>query len=609
MKVIKAIKDSVLLRRTMSIVIISLLAMAILITMLYNRISQEMFKEVKFSELKPKAYAFSQLVAKCMGDNEEARRLRELIGGIDQSMLGADFALLNMQGEIILTNDSENMSYVYGFSQLVEPVLRGEEVTTVGETVLAQVVIVGVGVPVMLDGVQVGGVVLFLPMYEALAALASLERVLLLVLLMVVPLGGVIVSLFMGRVVQPLRQMRDVARNMASGNYTVRADASQKGEVGQLAESLNHLARELSRTIGDLTLERNRLRQSLDGLSEGFICVNSSGEVTHHNPAVSALFNCEYVGGEIEREALLPNSFVWTDFDEAIEENRIVLRDIDVGGRLVRCNISPFAGEHGEVAGAVGLFSDITESERLERTRRDYVANVSHELRTPLTAMRALIEPLREGMIRSEEARMRYYDIILREVMRLSRLIDDLMELSRLQSGKISIDKDIVMLDDLIADLAEKYSAAAEDKGRHFNLLFDPSVCPRVFSNADRVEQVLVILLDNAMKYTPEGGEIFLNARWNESHVVLSVRDTGIGISEGDLPYVFDRFYKVDKSRTGSTGSGLGLSIAREMLKWMGEDIFVTSEKGKGSEFSFTLKRYAEEDGSFREHTAEPRYE
>ncbi len=599
------IKDSVLLRRTLSVVVISLLSMAILITLLYNSISQEMFTEVKFSELKPKAYAFSELVAKCMKEDEEAYRLRQMIGEIDQAMLGADFALLNMKGEIILTSDSENMGYVYGFTQFVEPVLRGEEVTTVGETMFSQVMIVGVGVPVMLDGVQVGGIVLFLPMYEALAALASLERVLLLVMLIVIPLGALVVALFMGRVVQPLRQMRDVARNMASGNYTVRADANQKGEVGQLAESLNHLARELSRTIGDLTLERNRLRQSLDGLSEGFISVNSIGKVTHHNPAVSALFNCEYISQEIEREKLLLYECVWTDFDEAIKENRIVLRDIDVGGRLIRCNISPFAGENGEVAGAVGLFSDITESERLERTRRDYVANVSHELRTPLTAMRALIEPLRDGMIRSEEARVRYYDIILREVMRLSRLIDDLMELSRLQSGKISIDKEIVPLDDLIVDLAEKYSAAAEDKGRHFNLMFDPTTCPRVFSNADRVEQVLVILLDNAMKYTPEGGEIFLNVRWNENHVVLSVRDTGIGISEEDLPYVFDRFYKVDKSRTGSNGSGLGLSIAREMLKWMGEEIFVTSEKGKGSEFSFTLKRYGEEEAFAGDQTLE----
>ena len=205
--------------------------------------------------------------------------------------------------------------------------------------------------------------------------------------------------------------------------------------------------------------------------------------------------------------------------------------------------------------------------------------------------MRAILEPLRDGMVRTEEARQRYYDIMLRETLRLSRLINDLMELSRLQSGKLSVDKEVMPLGELIADLAEKYSATAEDKGQKFNLLFDPMTCPQVVSNPDRVEQVLVILLDNAMKYTPDGGEIFLSGRWNESHVVLSVRDTGIGISESDLPYVFDRFYKADKSRTGSTGSGLGLSIAREMLKWMGEEIFVASEEGRGSEFSFTIRR------------------
>ena len=592
MKRMKPIRGSVLLKRAVMVVLVSLLLTVVSTVGLYNVLSRTMFSSVKFAELKPKAHALAGAAGQMMGGGGQAEAMGKAIEQLTPSLLGAYFAVLDCDGRVVMASASINSEDVKGFSGMVQQVMAGQEVTATGVTAVSNITMVGVGVPVMWDNIQIGGVLMFLPMYEAYAALSSLNLALTIALICVLPIVLILVFVMMERVVRPLREMRDIAMHMASGNYSVRADDSQKGEVGQLARSLNHLARELSRTIGDLTLERNRLRQSLDGLTEGFICVNSFGKVTHHNPAVSGLFHAAYVPGEVEREALGLRESVWTDFDEAVSENRIVIRDTDVDGRLIHSTISPFAGEGGEVAGAVGLFTDITESERLERTRRDYVANVSHELRTPLTAMRALIEPLRDGMIRTEEARLRYYDIILRETMRLSRLIDDLMELSRLQSGKISIDQQVMPLSEMILDLSEKYSAAAEDKNQKFNLLFEANDCPLVFSNPDRVEQVLVILLDNAMKYTPEGGEIFLNARWNETHVVLSVRDTGIGISESDLPYVFDRFYKADKSRTGSSGSGLGLSIAREMLRWMGEEIFVTSEPGKGSEFSFTLKRH-----------------
>lgn len=592
MKRERPIKGGVLLKRVILVVLLAISLIVAFTLLLYNALSRYTFTSVKSMELMPKARALGSLVSRCIGEDEEAMQLRGLISYLDQSLLGAHFVVFDEQGSVLLASDALNGVEIQGFDSIPHQVLNGQEVTATGREPILGVMMIGVGTPVMKNNQVMGGVMLFLPMYEVLAALGNLNLSLMMALICVVPIVAVLVFVLVARVVRPLRQMRDTALSMAAGNYSVRADDSQKGEVGQLGQSLNHLARELRRTIGDLTLERNRLRQSVDGLSEGFISLNSLGKVTHHNPAVSALFNMPYTAGEIDREDLIANSSVWADFDEAISQNRIVIRDTDVGGRLIHSTISPLVDENGDVAGAVGLFSDITESERLERTRRDYVANVSHELRTPLTAMRALIEPLKDGMVRTEEARLRYYDIIFKETLRLSRLIDDLMELSRLQSGKLSVDVSVLNMEELISDLAEKYSAAAEDNGQTFNLMFNPADCPQVVSNADRVEQVLVILLDNAMKYTPEGGHIYLNAQWNKSHVLFSVRDTGIGISESDLPYVFDRFYKADKSRTGSSGSGLGLSIAREMLKWMGEEIFVTSEKGKGSEFSFTLKRY-----------------
>ena len=171
----------------------------------------------------------------------------------------------------------------------------------------------------------------------------------------------------------------------------------------------------------------------------------------------------------------------------------------------------------------------------------------------------------------------------------LSRLINDQLELSRLQSGNLAIQKSVMSLDDVVYDVCDRYTSIAAEHGLELKLGTDFSQCPQVYANADRVEQMLIILVDNAIKYT-EQGSITVRGDWDDERVVLHVKDTGIGIEDSDLPYVFDRFYKVDKAHSGK-GSGLGLSIARELQGQMGEEIWVASEKGEGTEFSFTVHR------------------
>ena len=403
-----------------------------------------------------------------------------------------------------------------------------------------------------------------------------------------------LLTLLIAPVATHIGRLRDVAVAVARGDLDERADERAPGELGELGKALNNLSYQLSRNMYLLIIERNRLKQMLNGLSEGIVAVNAKGRVTHHNPALDRMFAgfAREKNARDERLKIIPDRGIWADFDRVVSDGKVVTRNLELPERVLRVVISPLVDEIGTTAGAVGLFSDITQLERLERTRRDYVANVSHEMRTPLTAMRALIEPLKEGMVTTDEARMRYYDIILREIMRLSRLINDLMELSRLQSGTLAIRTERMKLGELVDDVCERYRSIAEDHDISFHEETDFSKVPAVVANADRVEQLLVILLDNAIKYTPEGGTVSLAATWDEARVTLIVKDTGIGIAQEDLPYVFDRFYKVDKAHSGM-GSGLGLSIAPELLKWMGEDIWVKSEVGKGSQFGFTLRRDA----------------
>lgn len=393
------------------------------------------------------------------------------------------------------------------------------------------------------------------------------------------------------RSVKQIAALRDVAVKVAGGDFDAHADEDAPDELGELGRALNNLSYQLSRNMYMLIVERNRLKHMLNGLSEGIIAIDADGLITHVNPAIERMFEQRKIslGLPDARMKHVPDQSVWADFDAVIKSGEAITRNFNNRDMVIRLTITPIVDEIGAIAGAVGLFSDVTQAERLERTRREYVSNVSHELRTPLTAVRALVEPLKEGMVTKEEDRMRYYDIILREVMRLSRLINDQLELSRLQSGGVAIQKQRMTLDDLIYDVCDRYHSIAEEHGLQLNIESDLDGCPSVYANSDRVEQMLIILLDNAIKYT-EQGSVGVKVTWDDEKVNITVRDTGIGIDENDLPYVFDRFYKVDKAHSGK-GSGLGLSIAKELLKRMDEDVWVESKKGVGSAFTFTVHR------------------
>ncbi|HHX36891.1 MAG TPA: cell wall metabolism sensor histidine kinase WalK [Clostridiaceae bacterium] len=435
-------------------------------------------------------------------------------------------------------------------------------------------------------------------------------------LIMVIP-----IIMVANRFLKPINQTRDVAIAMSNGNFTLRADASQRGEVGELAKAINQLASDLNLTIGALLVEKNRLQQILDGLTEGIVAVDNDLHVTHVNPAIYQLLDInpeedrfEHSDSTLSRnqdrddseqepehgsssvaimdhqplmDHILPER-VRTDFQNVLNEHNHRQRMIRVADRVLLIQIEVLQNSSDETVGAVGLFRDITESEKLEQTRRDYVANISHELRTPLTAMRALIEPLQDGMVKDEGQRQRYYSIILNESVRLSRLIDDMMELSRIQAGQLPLEKMDFRFQDIALSLSEKYNEVCRQAG--ITLIFSDTIenLQTQFSNPDRIEQILIILIDNALKFTKPGGTIEVFARQQETVLEIGVRDTGEGISENDSRHIFERFYKADKSR-GKSGTGLGLSIAREIVRLLGGTIRVKSRLGVGSIFTFTI--------------------
>lgn len=399
--------------------------------------------------------------------------------------------------------------------------------------------------------------------------------------------------IMVNQIIMPIQNINEVAKQFGAGNMNVRADESHKGEIGELGASFNILADRLSQSINDLTIERNRLEDIFNVISEGIIVVdNHCVPIVVNNEARTIFSNAHRSNLFTERLQLIPFDEIWNDFDACLVDCQNKQRIVEGPDYAYSSTIVPKLDPEGGCVGAIGFFRDIYDEQKLEKTRRDYVSNISHELRTPLQTLRGLIEPLADGMVKKEEDKLRYYNIILNETMRLSRLIDDMLELSKLQSRAVAFKSFPFDINTLLEDLETKFRPIMKESGINFRVKFNSGRLPTVMGNPDRVEQILIILLDNAKKYTPQGGSVTIYSDYIESSnkVNISVSDTGQGIHEYDINHIFDRFFKADRAR-GKKGSGLGLSIAKELLNYMGEDITVESVYGEGTTFRFTLTK------------------
>ena len=617
-------RHSASFRRVLVLVYGTVVLFALLITGIYTAVSPQIFARNKISDLIPKGQIIAGYIESTLRGELSSTYLVPLIGR-STSQWEATVWVVDAGGDtLIRTQQIEGRRVGRLPAKLSESmlpqVLAGEVATHVGsmedlsaadnagqrkstqsggvmdnlsdsktsesadsteEVMSGKLVVVAVPITFMDD--VIGAVFMAQSMTEIMGGMQALTNTLALSLLLVALLMLPVVLFFAARMVQPITRMRTVALTMAGGNLTVRAEDTSNDEYGELGGALNYLSSELGRTISSLQMERNRLQSLINGLSEGIIAVDAKGATTLINPAVYGLLNLDSTAKDVRAAA--PDVFAM--FDEALASAQAVKKTVWQGDVALHISVSPLLTQSGEVSGCVGIVSDVTSAERLEQTRRDYVANVSHELRTPLTAMRALIEPLRDGLVKTEEQRQQIYDVVLRETMRLSRLVNDMLELSRLQSGTASLSRSVFAPLPLLDLIRETYSAYAEDYQQTF--VYDvPKALPNVVGNPDRTQQVLIALLDNAFKYTPEGGTVTLSACTEGNVVRIRVTDTGVGIPAADLPHVFDRFYKVDKSHH-SKGTGLGLAIAYEIMKHLGEEMSVTSEPGKGSCFTFTL--------------------
>ncbi|MBO4563437.1 MAG: HAMP domain-containing protein [Clostridia bacterium] len=454
-----------------------------------------------------------------------------------------------------------------------------------GFTKIDQRIGVIVGVPLRSEsGETLGALFILKPMSD----ISEASRSLLIVLAIASAIACAVMLIpiyFMTRwLTRPLKDLTRAAGELTQGNYSERAEVEGSHEMRGLGEAFNILAESLQENIGELTIERNRLNALLEGLGEGIIAFDTDCGITKYNNSAAKL-----LGGEVgEDPSALPGA------DRIKEAARKVLESgcesIDtfpVDDRVIRVSAEAIDEENGRIAGAVVLLMDMTEAERLEQTRRDYVANVSHELRTPLASIRGIADMLNDGLVKNESDRVRYYGYILKESIRLSNLINDLLELSRLQSGGVALKLGRVELYELMADVCDRTAASAAEHGMMIDLTV-PEGHYYANSNPDRLEQVLVSLMDNAVKHGTEGGLVTVGMNDGGEKWEIFVENPA-EIEKKDLAHIFERFYKADIAHTGE-GTGLGLAIAEEVLRLMGETISVSYENGL-IRFTFTAAK------------------
>jgi len=448
-------------------------------------------------------------------------------------------------------------------------------------------------IPARFDGQLVGVVRVALPLDQIEVNVARL-RLTILGAAAVAAVAAALLAIYIAeRTARPVRLLTQVVERVADGDLTARLLPITQDEVGTLTQAFNRMADRLRGMVDSLADERSRLAAVLEHMADGVVIADGDGCVRLINPAARRMLETG------ERPALgQPFAQVVRHYRlielwqqcRAGEEVPVELVEVGRSGPFVQAIVTPL--QDAEPGSCLLILQDLTRVRQLETVRRDFISNVSHELRTPLASLKALVDTLRDGGLEDAPAARRFLDRMESEVDALAQMVQELLELSRIESGQVPFHLAPTSIFDVVLPPVERLRPQAERAGVEIRIEI-PASMPRVLADRERVQQVVTNLVHNAIKFTPSGGSIQVSAEQREDDVLIAVRDTGVGISVADLPRIFERFYKADRARAGG-GTGLGLSIAKHIVQGHGGRIWAESAEGQGSTFYFTLPAAAE---------------
>ena len=509
------------------------------------------------------------------------------------------YTIINLQGKVLADSDQapEQMEN-HLLRPEVQAVLDGRVGSDIRISQSVRQEMLYVGLPLARDGKIVAILRIAVPLVELQQATRTF-------ILEIVRYGAIIAAVLAAlslglswKISRPLEILRLGARRFAGGDLSHRLAVSSSHEIGALAESMNQMAAQLDQRIRTIVTQRNEQQAVLSSMIEGVLAINAGGGVMSVNAAAAAMLHLspeQCVGRlveEVVRNTELQHFVRRTLNSDAPIEDQIVLHDSDRPECHIQAYGTPLRGDAGERIGVLVVLNDITRIRRLEEVRRDFVANVSHELKTPVTSIKGFIETLLDGAMDNPDDRRRFLEIIARQANRLDSIIDDLLTLSRVeqQSDAEQMATEPSKIRPILTAAAGLCEIRAAEK--NIRITIDCAEAIEACVNASLLEQAVVNLADNAVKYSEDGAEVRLEAACTDAELLIHVRDHGCGIAREHLPRLFERFYRVDKARSRKLGgTGLGLAIVKHIVQSHNGRVTVESRPGEGSVFTLHLPR------------------
>jgi two-component system phosphate regulon sensor histidine kinase PhoR len=569
----------------LALVLVSLLGISLYLSNYFQNFIEENWK----NNLTDQAHLYAELTAPLIEQGYPYAGLSDLVASSSAGTLDRVTIILP-DGLVIADNEADPTTMEnHANRPEVKSALSGQFGTDIRTSATLGVRYLYVAVPVEENGQTIA-------IARLSISLASLDtsvnqiRLFLLIFSSVIILISLLYSLFYAfRKNNPLARLTDTVEGVRQGQ-TWNIELNQRNdEIGTLASSFFELTNQLNHQITDLKNERMKLAAILTNMTDGAILVNSEGIVTLINPAARHLFGFyEDIASsprtliEIVRAHEIVN--VWNLCQQSNQQQTVsfetpINRDyLQVIGTRLKPSLPEFT---------LLLFQNLTTQRKLETVRRDFVSNVSHELRTPLASLKALTETLQQGALTDPPAAQRFLSQMDDEIDNLTQMVQELLELSRIESGKVPLQKKEITPFAVIDPAVKRMILQAQRSSLEL-LNASPETLPEIAVDSSRLQQVLVNLIHNAIKFTSPGGRIEVSAHAEEKFVIFSVQDSGIGIPPDDLARIFERFYKADRART-SGGTGLGLSICRHLVEAHGGKIWAESRPGEGSTFFFSI--------------------
>ncbi len=510
------------------------------------------------------------------------------------------------QGLIIL--DEEEYWYTSGDSQgelpisvfyeeeaLSEVLELGNPVVTQGNFSLVntedavQEEMMIVGLPVTFADEKEGAVFLYQPLDIVNEALNQTKNIIFLSAGVAIVLTTVFAFFLTTRITSPLRKMRNASLEVAKGNFNTKVPVLTNDEIGLLGNAFNRMARGLNTNIHALNQEKEQLSRILSSMADGVITIDRDGTVMITNPPADEFLKAWVYeqGDKNETASQLPKKLQRL-FGQVVQEECEQMGEVDVQGRSWDIIMTPLYDQE-KVRGAVAVLRDMTEDRLHDKLRKDFVANVSHELRTPIALLQGYSEAIIDDIAGSEEEKKELAQIIYEESVRMKRLVNELLDLARMEAGHTQLNMESVNMEEFTYRILRKFKGLARENSIH--MIGDIDKIDRLLKvDSDRIEQVFTNLIDNAIRHTPEDGQVTLRLEPVNNGIRVDVEDTGSGIPEEDLPFVFERFYKADKARTrGRAGTGLGLAIVKNLVDAHRGKVSVHSKLNEGTTFSVFL--------------------